>query len=130
MAEGHYDQSVSNGSIPPSPGPYPNGSTASDRIASPDAHAANGYSNGATSPTASHGGMQPIQSQSQSQAQAPVIRKKLASWVGFSNLPNQVHRRAMRWVERDGMARRSRRRPFGRLSLLSSCACVLLADQF
>ena len=107
MAEGHYDQSVSNGSIPPSPGPYTNGSTVSDRIASPDAHTANGYTNGATSPTVSHGGMQPIQSQSQTQAQAPVIRKKLASWVGFSNLPNQVHRRAMRCVERDGMARRT-----------------------
>ena len=28
--------------------------------------------------------------------QPPVIRKKLASWVGFSNLPNQVHRRSVR----------------------------------
>lgn len=26
------------------------------------------------------------------------IRKKLASWVGFSNLPNQVHRRSVRSV--------------------------------
>jgi len=26
----------------------------------------------------------------------PIIRKKLASWVGFSNLPNQVHRRSVR----------------------------------
>lgn len=25
-------------------------------------------------------------------------RKQLASWVGFSNLPNQVHRRANKWV--------------------------------
>lgn len=25
-----------------------------------------------------------------------VIRKTLASWVGFSNLPNQVHRRSVR----------------------------------
>jgi septin 7 len=24
------------------------------------------------------------------------VRKKLASWVGFSNLPNQVHRRSLR----------------------------------
>ncbi|RSH95214.1 hypothetical protein EHS25_000300 [Saitozyma podzolica] len=68
MAEGHYDQSVSNGSIP-----HPRDHTPTAR----------------PHPT-------PIQSQSQSQAQAPVIRKKLASWVGFSNLPNQVHRRAMR----------------------------------
>ncbi len=28
--------------------------------------------------------------------QPSVNRKKLASWVGFSNLPNQVHRRSMR----------------------------------
>ena len=26
----------------------------------------------------------------------PIVRKKLASWVGFSNLPNQVHRRSVR----------------------------------
>lgn len=28
--------------------------------------------------------------------QPAVIRKTLASWVGFSNLPNQVHRRSVR----------------------------------
>ena len=27
---------------------------------------------------------------------SPLIRKTLASWVGFSNLPNQVHRRSVR----------------------------------
>lgn len=27
---------------------------------------------------------------------APLVRKTLASWVGFSNLPNQVHRRSVR----------------------------------
>ena len=25
-------------------------------------------------------------------------KKKLNNWVGFSNLPNQVHRRSVRWV--------------------------------
>ncbi|KAL7421268.1 Cell division control protein 3 [Cryptotrichosporon argae] len=29
-------------------------------------------------------------------APTPVVRRKLQSWVGFSNLPNQVHRRAMK----------------------------------
>lgn len=29
-------------------------------------------------------------------ASPAVIRKTLASWVGFSNLPNQVHRRSVR----------------------------------
>lgn len=27
-----------------------------------------------------------------------VVRKTLSSWVGFSNLPNQVHRRSVRYV--------------------------------
>ncbi|ORX39166.1 Septin-domain-containing protein [Kockovaella imperatae] len=42
---------------------------------------------GGTSGVNGHSGTQPVN---------PINRKKLASWVGFSNLPNQVHRRSMR----------------------------------
>jgi septin 7 len=42
---------------------------------------ANGYGNGSASPT-------PVPS--------GAIRKKLMGYVGFSNLPNQVHRRSVR----------------------------------
>ena len=45
------------------------------------------YANGVTAPSSgAAGGGTPD----------PVVRKKLASWVGFSNLPNQVHRRSVR----------------------------------
>ena len=33
---------------------------------------------------------------SQNAAPSPVIRKKLMGFVGFSNLPNQVHRKSVR----------------------------------
>jgi len=33
---------------------------------------------------------------SQNAALSPVIRKKLMGFVGFSNLPNQVHRKSVR----------------------------------
>ena len=45
------------------------------------------YTNGATAPASGAGG---------AGTPNPVVRKKLASWVGFSNLPNQVHRRSVR----------------------------------
>ncbi|KAI6162111.1 Septin-domain-containing protein [Pisolithus thermaeus] len=44
----------------------------------------NGYPNGTT------------HSLAQSNATMPVIRKKLAGYVGFANLPNQVHRKSVR----------------------------------
>ncbi|WVO15535.1 hypothetical protein L204_103194 [Cryptococcus depauperatus] len=55
-----------------------------DRLNSPNgAIPPNGYINGNATPV------------SESAAQAPA-RKKLSSWVGFSNLPNQVHRRSVK----------------------------------
>ena len=56
----------------------------------------NGYpvdaANGAPVPTNGHGANGGLNG-----AAAPaLVRKTLASWVGFSNLPNQVHRRSVR----------------------------------
>ena len=50
-----------------------------------DALSQNGYAN-TSSPS-----LVPSQS-----AASPVIRKKLMGFVGFSNLPNQVHRKSVR----------------------------------
>lgn len=50
-----------------------------------------GYSNG----SADQGSIsQQQQQQQQQQSALQLARKQLASWVGFSNLPNQVHRRS------------------------------------
>ena len=46
----------------------------------------NGYANGST----------PSVTQSNNTGLAPVIRKKLMGYVGFANLPNQVHRKSVR----------------------------------
>lgn len=60
----------------PSPAPYsPNGYT-------PNGNQSNGNGNGATTPA---GGVSPH-----------VVRKKLMGYVGFANLPNQVHRKSVR----------------------------------
>ncbi|KAH7883500.1 Septin-domain-containing protein [Phlebopus sp. FC_14] len=48
--------------------------------------AANGYANGAS----------PSLQQSNATGISPVIRKKLMGYVGFANLPNQVHRKSVR----------------------------------
>lgn len=49
--------------------------------------------NGAVSPPPAHGnGLNGLNGS----AVPAVVRKTLASWVGFSNLPNQVHRRSVR----------------------------------
>jgi septin 7 len=46
----------------------------------------NGYANGAS----------PSLTQSNNAGISPVIRKKLMGYVGFANLPNQVHRKSVR----------------------------------
>jgi len=51
-----------------------------------DALSQNGYANTSS----------PSLSPSQGAAASPVIRKKLMGFVGFSNLPNQVHRKSVR----------------------------------
>jgi septin 7 len=50
-------------------------------------------SNGA-SPVPANGN--PIGNGLNGSAVPTLVRKTLASWVGFSNLPNQVHRRSVR----------------------------------
>ncbi len=74
------DISANGGSIPPN-GAYSADSKTSTfspngRDLSPNSQMANGGRTGGS--------------------QTPVVRRKLKSWVGFSNLPNQVHRRSMR----------------------------------
>jgi len=49
---------------------------------SPNPESPNGYGNGTATPPAP--------------ALSGAIRKKLMGYVGFSNLPNQVHRRSVR----------------------------------
>ena len=51
-----------------------------------DAFSQNGYANTSN----------PSLVPSQNAAASPVIRKKLMGFVGFSNLPNQVHRKSVR----------------------------------
>lgn len=51
-----------------------------------DALSQNGYANTSS----------PSLIPSQNAAVSPVIRKKLMGFVGFSNLPNQVHRKSVR----------------------------------
>lgn len=46
----------------------------------------NGYANGSS----------PSLTQSNNAGISPVIRKKLMGYVGFANLPNQVHRKSVR----------------------------------
>ena len=49
-----------------------------------DAASYNGIANGSASAATNHSGL------------PPVIRKKLMGYVGFANLPNQVHRKSVR----------------------------------
>lgn len=50
---------------------------------------ANSYSNGYANGTSPSGAQS-------NNVSMPVIRKKLAGYVGFANLPNQVHRKSVR----------------------------------
>ena len=65
--------SGSEASASPSPNPYQNGSSHGNGTMTPNGH--NGL-NGANAPNA--------------------VRKKLMGYVGFANLPNQVHRKSVR----------------------------------
>lgn len=93
MADSYYDNQTHSPS--PNGEQYSNGEThPSERIASPNGGGVspNGYP--------ADGGVE-----SAPAAVAPA-RKKLSSWVGFSNLPNQVHRRSVRWVRCDKLGGR------------------------
>lgn len=46
--------------------------------------------------TSKMNGSSPSLSQPQDSGSAPIIRKKLNGYVGFANLPNQVHRKSVR----------------------------------
>jgi septin 7 len=101
MSESYYDQRHSNGhgtsAGPPLGAPLDHfhrsqdTSAPSERDVKPDAQqlnmSANSTSNGSTA-----GGGQGMSGGAAGQQ----ARKKLASWVGFSNLPNQVHRKSVR----------------------------------
>ncbi|KIR35322.1 septin ring protein [Cryptococcus deuterogattii MMRL2647] len=83
MADSYYDNQTHSPS--PNGEQYSNGEThPSERIASPNGGGVspNGYP--------ADGGVE------SAPATVAPARKKLSSWVGFSNLPNQVHRRSVR----------------------------------
>ena len=68
----------SAGDISPSPSPQPYGNNGYQ-----NGHQAAG-ANGAATPNGNHAGL------------SGVVRKKLMGYVGFANLPNQVHRKSIR----------------------------------
>ncbi|WWD21388.1 hypothetical protein CI109_105873 [Kwoniella shandongensis] len=105
MADGYYEHpphppTSNGGSISPNGTGFPD-TTARSTMTSPNGHSVDGgraitpnsaaYSNGTGYANGGQNGLTSSQA-----ASAPPARKKLASWVGFSNLPNQVHRKSVR----------------------------------
>ncbi|WWC72963.1 uncharacterized protein I206_106927 [Kwoniella pini CBS 10737] len=91
MSEGYYEHSNGNGTTN---GTYGEGrsnaaSPNGDSLHNSRAISPSGY------PVKTEPGLNGNANAGSVQAQQPA-RKKLASWVGFSNLPNQVHRRSVR----------------------------------
>ncbi|WVQ63764.1 uncharacterized protein L199_001918 [Kwoniella botswanensis] len=101
MSEGYYDNAPhspsangnGNGSL------SCNGDGRSSAVTSPNGGNDTLISSRAISPSAYPVKSEPgvaINGSATAPAQQQPARKKLASWVGFSNLPNQVHRRSVR----------------------------------
>lgn len=104
MADSYYEgqpQSATSGRSA-SPGPYSNeyqsngGAGAAERAVSPNASYGNGGDVKPNIDAYGHGDARSTAANGAAGAAAAVVKKRLASWVGFSNLPNQVHRRSVR----------------------------------
>lgn len=92
MADSYYENAHHDADSDSTPS-YANGNGAAPTLLpsaleqSPQQHTdgVNGqYANGAPTPSKNEGGA------------AKSVKRALNSWVGFSNLPNQVHRRSVR----------------------------------
>jgi len=104
MADSYYEgqthSATSGGSV--SPSPYSNeyqpngGAGAAERAISPNTSYGNGVDVKPNIDAYGHGDARSAAGNGASGAAAAVVKKRLASWVGFSNLPNQVHRRSVR----------------------------------
>ncbi|WVQ93100.1 hypothetical protein IAU59_000164 [Kwoniella sp. CBS 9459] len=97
MADGYYDVKP-----PTSPSATSNGFSFVGNDARSTVTSPNGFSNGNGDARALSPSNYPVKSELNGSlgggaaVDAVPARKKLASWVGFSNLPNQVHRRSVR----------------------------------